>query len=101
LRTRQARKITASLAIGLFALAACGADKPSQDSLKNKLKSESEFSSLTDSQVNCIAGALLKYAKGSDLGDYVAGKKKMEEVRGPAKNEGDLTKATEDCVTAK
>jgi hypothetical protein len=97
----QARKITVALAVGLFALTACSADKPSQDALKTKLKSESEFSTLTDTQVNCIAGVLLKYAKAGDLADYVNGKKKVEDVRGPADKEDDVTKETTACVTAK
>lgn len=101
MRAHQARKITAALAIGLFTLTACGADKPSHDALKNKLKSESTFSSLTDGQVSCITDVLLKYAKAGDLADYVAGKKKVEDVRGPASKEEAVNKETQACVTAK
>jgi hypothetical protein len=90
--------MTAGLAIGLFALTACGADKPSQDSLKTKLKTESDFKALTDTQVNCIAGVLLKYAKAGDLSDYVAGKKSVNDVRGPADKEDEVTAESKACV---
>lgn len=92
--------MTAVFAIGLFALAACS-KAPSQDALKNKLKSESEFSSLTDAQVNCIAGVLIKYAKKGDLNDYVDGKKSVDQVRGPADKQDEVTKESQTCVTAK
>jgi hypothetical protein len=96
----QARKMTTVIAIGLFAMTACGGKAPSQDALKSKLKSETEFSSLTDAQVNCIAGVLIKYAKKGDLNDYVDGKKKVEDVRGPADKQDEVTKETSTCVTA-
>jgi hypothetical protein len=101
LRAHPARKITVALAVGLFALTACGADKPSQDALKTKLKTESTFSSYPDGQVNCIAGVLLKYAKASDLADYVAGKKKIDDVRGPQSKEAAVQSETAACITSK
>jgi hypothetical protein len=94
----QARKFTVALAVGLFALTACGADKPSQDALKAKLKTEDTFKALPDGQVNCIAGVLLKYAKAGDLADYVAGKKKVEDVRGPQSKEAAVQSETAACV---
>jgi hypothetical protein len=105
LRTRQARtglarKYTAALAIGLFALAACGADKPSQEALKSKLKQDSTFSGYKDAQVDCVASALLKYANGGDLSDYVNGKKGLTDIRSPDKDNKVLTDDISNCVKA-
>jgi hypothetical protein len=101
LRAHQARKITAALAIGLFTLTACGADKPSQDALKAKLKTEDTFKALPDGQVNCMAGVLLKYAKAGDLADYVAGKKTVDAVRGPANKQQQVNTEMQACLTTK
>ena len=58
------------------------------------------FKSLTDKQVDCIAGVLIKYAKAGDLNDYVAGKKGVNDVRGPKSKESAVTSETKTCVTA-
>jgi hypothetical protein len=101
LRAQLARRITAGLAVALISLTACSSDPPSRDALKNKLKTEDVFKSLSDKQVDCIAGVLIKYAKASDLNDYVAGKKGVNDVRGPKDKEQAVTSETTTCVTAK
>jgi len=99
LRAQLARKATAAFAIALFALTACSTEPPSRDALKTKLKTESVFKSLSDKQVDCLAGVLLKYAKAGDLKDYVDGKKNVEAVRGPADKEKDVQNESAACVT--
>jgi hypothetical protein len=91
--------VTAGLAIALFPLTACSADPPSQEALASKLKTEAIFKSLSAQQVNCISGVLLKYAKASDLNDYVAGKKSVEDVRGPKDKQDEVEKESTACVT--
>jgi hypothetical protein len=101
LRAQLARRLTAGLAVALISLTACSANPPSQAALKDKLKTEAAFKSLSDKQVDCIAGVLIKYAKAGDLKDYVDGKKAVEDVRGPKDKEKAVEDETKTCVTAK
>ena len=101
MRAQLTRRLTAGLAIALFSLTACSADPPSQAALKDKLKTESLFKSLSDTQVNCVAGVLIKYAKAGDLKDYVDGKKSVDDVRGPKDKEDAVKSETTACITAK
>ncbi len=100
LRARLAQKLTAGVAVALFTLTACSTEPPSREALKNKLKTEQVFKSLTDKQVDCIAGVLIKYAKAGDLKDYVDGKKDVNSVRGPKDKEDEVTNESKACVTS-
>ena len=100
MRAQVARRITAGVAVALISLTACSSDPPSRDVLKNKLKTEADFKGLTDKQTDCIAGVLIKYAKASDLNDYVAGKKKVTDVRGPKDKEAAVKSEATACTTA-
>ena len=86
------------IAIGLFSLTACGSKAPSRDEVKAKLKTESDFKTYSDKQVDCLAGVFVKYAKASDLSDYVKGKKTLDAVQGP-KNDAQATKDLTGCLT--
>jgi hypothetical protein len=101
LRAQLTRRVAAGIAVALISLTACSSDPPSRDALKSKLKTESLFKTLNDTQVDCIAGVLIKYAKASDLNDYVAGKKSVNDVRGPKDKEQAVTSETTACVTPK
>jgi hypothetical protein len=92
--------VTAGLAIALFPLTACSADRPSQEALASKLKTESGYNSLSVQQLNCISGVLLKYAKASDLKDYVEGRKSLEDIRAPENKKDDAEKESAACATS-
>jgi hypothetical protein len=98
LRAQLARRVTAGLAIALFPLTACSADPPTKEALAGKLKAEADFKSLSAPQVSCISGVLLKYAKASDLQDYVDGKKGVNDVRGPKDKEDEVKQESAACV---
>ena len=102
MRAQLTRTLTAGVAVALISLtAACSTDPPSQAALKDKLKTESLFKSLSDTQVDCVAGVLIKYAKAGDLKDYVAGKKAFGSVQSPKSKNEAITNETAACVTAK
>jgi hypothetical protein len=99
LRAQLARKVAAGLTVALFPLTACSVDPPSKQALANKLKSETIFQSLSAQQVNCISDVLLKYAKASDLKDYVDGKKTINDVRSPKDKKEKVEKESTACIT--
>lgn len=102
MRTTAVRKFAAGTAVAAIALftAACGADAPSKDELKAKLKTEQDLKGINDASLDCVAGVLLKYGKAGDLRDYVDGKKNLEAVRGPADKVDDVEKETTTCITS-
>ena len=101
MRAQLARKVAAGLAVALFPLTACSADPPSQQALASKLKTENGFNNLSAQQLDCLSGVLLKYAKASDLKDYVDGKKTVEQVRGPKDKQDEVEKEFAACITGK
>jgi hypothetical protein len=102
------RNLAASVLAGsALVLTACssstGGASVSQQQVEKKLKSESEIASVKtevgagkfDKVVSCIAKTLKKDANGSDLDDYVHGKKTIDQVKG---NKGAAKVDVTSCV---
>lgn len=90
------RPATIALLVAL-SLAACGgSDGVTRPEVSAKLKSDSEFKTLTDAQRDCLADLMVKKGDKGDLRKWVDGKKKIEDVRGDSDG---LEDAASECAT--
>lgn len=87
------RRLTLAAVTGALFLAGCGGGggtSASVDDIVNQLGKEPEFAAVKaalpakqyDKVARCIAEYLHDKGKGSDVDDWIAGKKKLAEVRG-------------------
>jgi hypothetical protein len=96
---RRVLPAVAMVAAVAFGTAACGGGGDvDKSALVAKLKTESDFKTLTDNQASCIADVVIKYVNKDDVNKYVKGDAK--ELADPPKDkEGEATKAITDCAT--
>ncbi len=99
------RRLALTAASGALLLAGCGGASASVDDIVTQLGKEPEFAAVKaalpakqyDKAVTCIAEYLHDKGKGSDVDDWVAGKKKLADVRG-SDSESNASKKAQDCV---
>jgi hypothetical protein len=94
------RALPAALAAAglMFGSAACGGGGDvDKGALVAKLKTESDFKSMTDTQAGCIADAMIKYFNKDDVNKYV--KNQGEKLPDPPKDkQDDAGKAVSACA---
>jgi hypothetical protein len=90
--------VLTAAAVAFGTLACGGGGDVDKNALVAKLKTESDFKTLTDGQAGCIADVVIKYVNKDDVNKYVKGESK--ELADPPKDkEDEATKAISACAT--
>lgn len=101
MRAIVARRAVAGLGVALaltLSASACGSGV-NKDKLISKMKQDSSFKQLKDSQVKCLADVVVKYGKKSEINDYINGKASSGDIDGTSdSNNKKAEAAAEKCV---